>query len=79
MVADKPELSRISGGNCDRIKIPTVIHMFSKMRNLNTAIRTLCNISGSQKSNMVAVKPEIPRITAGRRDGIEITTVFRRY
>ena len=75
MAVDKPELSHISGDSCDRIKILTAIPMFSVMRNLKTAIRTLCDVSGSQKTNMAAAKPEILHIAAGRRDGIEITTV----
>ena len=77
MSADKPELSHmrpISGGSCDSIKIPTAIPMFSRMRNSNTAIRTLCIVSVSQKSNMAAAKPEILHIVDGRRDGIEIAT-----
>ena len=61
MAVDKPELSHISGGNWDRIKIPTAIPMFSKMTNSNTAIQTLCDVSGRQKSNMAIAKPEIPQ------------------
>ena len=75
MAADKPELSHISGDSCDKIKIPTDIPMFSMMRNLYTAIRTLSDVSRSQKSNMAAAKPEILPIAAGRQDGIEITKV----
>ena len=70
MVADKPELSHISGGSCDGIKTPTATPMFLGMRNSNTAIQTLCDVSGSQKSNIAAAKPEILLIAAGRRDGI---------
>ena len=48
--------------------------MFSRMRNSNIALRTLCDVSGSQKSNMAAGKPEIPHISADRWDRIEIAT-----
>ena len=70
MAANKSELLHISGGSCDRIKIPTAIPMLLRMRNSNTAVRT----SGSYKSNMAAAKPEIPHIAGGRRYGTENTT-----
>ena len=60
MAADKPKLPHISADSWDKIKIPTAIPMFFRIRNSNIAIQTLCDVSGSQKSNMAAAKPEIP-------------------
>ena len=48
--------------------------MFSGMRNSSLALLTLCDVSGSQKSNLAAGKPEIPHISGDREDRIEIAT-----
>lgn len=50
--------------------------MFLRMRNLNTTLRTLCDVSGSQEFDMVAEKREMPEISMSRPrlDRIEITT-----
>ena len=66
MAAAKPEIPHNSDCRLDRIEIPTAIPMFLKMRNSNIAVRTLCNVSGSQKSNLMTAKPEIPHISADK-------------
>ena len=73
MAGVKPEIPHISAFRWDRIEIPMAIPMFLRMRNSDVALRTLCDVSGSQKSITAADKPEIP-ISAGRLDRIEIAT-----
>ena len=51
-------------------------HMSVRMRNSIIALQTLCDVSGSQKSNVATTKPEIPHFSASRWDIIEIATAI---
>ena len=56
MVAPKPKILRIWACKWNRLGNSSATLMFSTTGNSNTAIRTLCNASSCQNSNMAAAK-----------------------
>ena len=74
MAATKPGVAHISACCLDSNEISTATPMFSRTVSLMTLLRKLSDVTGSQKSKMVATKPELTYISACRQDSNEIPT-----